>query len=115
MRRIATENFSGLEKYFDDDKSHVKIPVADCLLVDNCALNSAQTLAIVKEGERILLLSQCGTGMPGYVFCSIKLLMELPYKSLEEALADTHWCKSLGKDIREIDDLAYGLYCDLYR
>ena len=62
MRRIVVADFSGLEKYLDDDKSHVKIPVTDCLLVDDCAHSVYQTLAIVKAGGRMLLLGKCGTG-----------------------------------------------------
>ena len=114
MRRIVTEDLSGLEKYLNADKSQVKIPVADCMLIDNCLLSSDQTLGIIKAGNRLLLLSQCGT-REGYVYCSTKLIMELPYASLEEAFADTHWNEPLKKEIREIDSLAYGLYCDLYR
>ena len=115
MRRIATEDLSGLEKYLDDDKSHVEIPTADCLLVDDCRLNYGHTLAIFKAGERMLLLGRCGMGTAGYVYCNTKLLMELSYTTLEEALADTYWSETSKKEIREIDSLAYGLYCDLYR
>ena len=115
MRRIVVADFSGLEKYLDDDKSHVKIPVTDCLLVDDCAHSVYQTLAIVKAGGRMLLLGKCGTGTPGYVYGPTEMLMELPYTSLEEALADTHWDELLKKEVREIDGLAYNLYCDLYR
>jgi len=114
MRREAIDDFSGLEKYLDDDKGRVKIPEADCLLVDDCSLNYDHTLGVIKVGSRMLLLSRCGMG-EGYVYCNVKLIMELPYTSLEEILADTHWHEGLKKDIREIDSLAYGLYCDLYR
>ena len=115
MRRIMTDDYSGLEKYLDDDKSHIEIPIADCLLVDDCRLNYGHTLAIFKAGGRMLLLSRCGMGTSGYVYCNTKLLMELSYTSLEEALADTAWSESSKREIRGIDSLAYGLYCDLYR
>ena len=115
MYRVAIEDLSGLEKYLNEDKSHVKIPVTDCLLVDDCRLSYDQTLAVLKVGSRMLLLGQCGTGTAGYVFGSIEMIMELSYTSLEEALADTHWNERLKRQIREIDSLAYGRYCDLYR
>ena len=110
-----TDDYSGIEKYLDEDKSHIEIPIVDCLLVDDCRLNYSHTLAIFKAGERMFLLGRCGMGTPGYVYCNTKLLMELPYTTIEEALADTYWPEHAEKELREIDSLAYGLYCDLYR
>ena len=115
MRRIVTEDFSGIEEYSDIADGYVKFPAANCLLIDECALSHDLTFAIVKVGRRMLLLAECGTGASGYVFCDTKLIMDLSYTSLEEAFADTHWSESLKKEIREIDSLAYGLYCDLRR
>ena len=112
MRRIATDDLSGLEKYLNADKSMVKIPRADCLLIDDCLLSSSQTLGIIKAGNRLLLLAQCGS-REGYVYCATETIIALDYTSLEEALTDTRWVKE--RKIREIDSLAYGLYCDLYR
>ena len=112
MRRIATEDLSGLENYLNADRTQVKIPWADCLLIDNCLLSSSQTLGLIKVENRLLLLSQCGT-REGYVYCGTKMIIALDYTSLEEALTDTRWVKE--REIREIDSLAYGLYCDLYR
>ena len=112
MRRIMTDDYSGVEKYLDNDKNHVKIPIVDCLLVDDCRLNYDHTLAIVKTGERMLLLGKCSMGTRGYIYCNTKLLMELSYTTLEEALADTYWSSYAEKELREIDSLAYGLYCD---
>jgi len=115
IRRIPIEDFSGLEDYLYAAREYVKIPAANCLLIDKCALSYDFMLAIVKVGKRMLLLSECGTGSSGYVFCETKLIMELNYASIEEALTDTHWNEPLQKEIREIDSLAYGLYCDLRR
>ena len=112
MRRIATEDLSGLEDYLNADKTQVKIPRADCLLIDNCLLSSSQTLGLIKVENRLLLLSQCGT-REGYVYCGTKMIIALDY-TLEEALV-TYWNESSKRMIRDIDDLAYGLYCDLYR
>ena len=113
MRRIATEDLSGFEKYLNADKTQVKIPRADCLLIDKCLLSSDQTLGLIKVGNRLLLLSHCGTG-DGYVYCATETIIALDYTSLEEALV-TYWNESSKRMIRDIDDLAYGLYCDLYR
>ena len=115
MRRIVTEDFSGIEEYLDIANGYVKVPVTNCLLIDECALSRDLTFAIVKVGRRIFLLAECGTGASGYVFCDTKLVMDLSYTSLEEAFADTHWSEPLQKEIREIDSLAYGLYCNLRR
>jgi hypothetical protein len=41
--------------------------------------------------------------------------MHLDYATVEKALKDTKWHDILKKDVRKIDGIAYGLYCDVMR
>ena len=115
MKREATTDYTGFEKYLDSEKQYVRIPEKKCVFIRECALSREQTLAVFKTGSRFILLGRCGTGTPGYITCYAEHIMELDYKSTREMLADRRWNQASQNYILEIDDMAYGRYCDLYR
>jgi hypothetical protein len=115
------------DKYFadypadlNDAKSWIRVPIADCLLVETNILDTGTIIAIIENDDFLILLENCVIGTKEkrplttdciktaeYVDCPVKSLYELPYSSIAEAMADTHWSPQLNKHYREIDYLAH--------
>ena len=115
------------EKYISGE-GWVTIPAGECLLIEHCQLHYDQIIAVFKDGNRLLLLGDCGLGnddkgtrdiknlkTTAEVYCSLEYISELHYNSIEEAISDIKYHKILKREIREIDSIAYNNWCNINR
>lgn len=109
------------------DNGSVVVPISECSLVFQSELHNA-IVALLQDGDRLLLLEDCGIGENGIgtreyakieeakeLYCPLRYVKKLDYETAEQAIHDMKWVESLNKEIRRVDALAYNDWCDLNR
>lgn len=104
-----------------DKFDNVLVMPEDLSFMDYSQLDDNIMIALLQDGERIVLLNGCyayekqefiNTTPPDmrsikYITCGLIHIRHLKYRSIDEALSDEKWSSSLRKNIRAIDEIAH--------